>query len=202
MNIPYDLDKICSAFAAYQIGDIVVSLDKNVKFEITNIKLRNSIIAPEIAETQTNNYISDCDEFNFIYTLTPVEPALTGKYDFSSSEFERLDTERTAEELNHIAHIKRKRKLSAAVKFFAKGSLLFLSGYVVLMLLIALITYSISYVKPGNFILVAATLFLLGIVAIEFALSENNKDSRKLREPFYTFFKLTSSHCIAKRKDR
>ena len=102
MYIKYaDRKKICEKLAAYRVGEIVAVLtdtecedgliEAQTKLTITSIKIRDNIFVPEILENQLSNYVSDCDEYNFIYTLTPIDSTPAGIYDFSSSEFVRAD---------------------------------------------------------------------------------------------------------------
>ena len=93
MYIKYaDRKKICEKLAAYRVGEIVAVLtdtecedgliEAQTKLTITSIKIRDNIFVPEILENQLSNYVSDCDEYNFIYTLTPIDK-LVSPYEFA-----------------------------------------------------------------------------------------------------------------------
>lgn len=204
MYIKYaDRKKICEKLAAYRVGEIVAVLtdtecedgliEAQTKLTITSIKIRDNIFVPEILENQLSNYVSDCDEYNFIYTLTPIDSTPAGIYDFSSSEFVRAD-EFVGKDFNSIYRAKEKRRKRAAAKYWGKVVLLLAAGFISYTAIISLLLLPIFWICEIPFF--TAPFLALGIAffAMLFSmLSEKITGS---------FTKLTTNHCIAKRKDR
>lgn len=204
MYIKYaDNKKICNALAAYHVGEVVAALvdtkcedgviEAYTKLKITNIEIKDGIFLPEIPENQLCNYTSDCDEYNFIYTVTPIESVEGDKYDFNSSEFVRAD-EFVGKEYQNIYRAKEKTRKKAATKYWVKGISLLAAGYIGYTIIISLFLLPIFAVFEKNLIVAPITALGISFLAMLFSMLSETITS--------TFIKLTSSHCITKRKDR
>lgn len=215
-----DIKTVCDALSLYHIDDIVISLktlcsDKSdlkpgTKFKITDITLRNGIIIPEITEDELKDYASDCDEYNFIYTLKPIDARTDETFTFSSSEFEMADTPFTEKQMEIIRNAKKRRKASAAFDMYLHRFFAFIPFYLA-MAIFASIFGSLFLTAIGTKVTLTSTvasaaylyIFWRLVLLLPLLASIDNKNAENFQnfpDPFRFFYRNASRHCITKKQ--
>lgn len=183
MYIQYADDKtLCNSLAKYKVRETVIALsdincdggviEKNTKLQITQIRINPNIFIPKILESKLNEYVSDYDEYTFIYKLKPCSSNADEKtIELSSSEFERADnfTKDFAAQYRN----KKKNKRVAAAKMWTKGTLIILALAAIVTVLTGLSFIQLfGGVSKGNITVPSfcagflIALFLVGLLVI------------------------------------
>lgn len=201
MYIQYANDKtICNSLAKYKVGEIVITLsdincdggiiEKNTKLQITQIRTSPKITIPKILENKLNEYVSEYDEYTFIYKLKPVASADVNSIELSSSEFESADnfTKDFAVQYRN----KKKNKRVAAAKMWAKATLIMLTLIAIVTVLIGLSFIQLFGMSKENITAPSFCAgFLLALFLVNLLVIAPYKTSSMFEKAIYY-------HCIRK----